>query len=227
MAEADFAPMEYEMEGAEQQAGADESDSDEVINQQADEEDEDYEEASESKETEEPEVRHGWWPALVVGSLHRWVRQFLTAQHSVCLQDEGNAAEVAKQEKERLKQQQSQKKQLIEKMREEQNALAEQGEVSSSIATGYAGQSHDAWIHLGWPWLEVAAVVLTLPPCCMCRQRARRTGCSSCCARPKSSSTSRQQKHCRRRPPRSKSLRQFCMVYVTGKPCAAYGPVPG
>ncbi|WIA10295.1 hypothetical protein OEZ86_000436 [Tetradesmus obliquus] len=99
MADADFAPMEYEMEGAEQQAGADESDSDEVINQQADEEDEDYEEASESKETEEPE-------------------------------DEGNAAEVAKQEKERLKQQQSQKKQLIEKMREEQNALAEQGEAA-------------------------------------------------------------------------------------------------
>lgn len=35
----------------------------------------------------------------------------------------------AKAEKDRLKQQQQQKKQLIEKMREEQNALAEQGEV--------------------------------------------------------------------------------------------------
>jgi hypothetical protein len=59
MADADYAPMEYDMEGAEQQAGGDESDSDEVINQQADEEDEDYEEPSDSKDTEEPEVRMG------------------------------------------------------------------------------------------------------------------------------------------------------------------------
>jgi hypothetical protein len=59
MADADYAPMEYDMEGAEQQAGGDESDSDEVINQQAEEEDEDYEEPSDSKDTEEPEVRMG------------------------------------------------------------------------------------------------------------------------------------------------------------------------
>eukprot|EP00882_Tetradesmus_deserticola_P006354 GHRQ01006683.1.p1 GENE.GHRQ01006683.1~~GHRQ01006683.1.p1 ORF type:complete len:231 (+),score=98.42 GHRQ01006683.1:287-979(+) len=55
MADTEFAPMEYEMEGAEQQAGGGDSDSDEVINQQADEDDEDYDEASESKETEDPE----------------------------------------------------------------------------------------------------------------------------------------------------------------------------
>jgi hypothetical protein len=39
------------------------------------------------------------------------------------------AAEVAKAEKERLKQQQLHKKQLLEKMRSEQNQLAERGEV--------------------------------------------------------------------------------------------------
>jgi hypothetical protein len=71
--------MEYDMEGAEQQAGGDESDSDEVINQQADEEDEDYEEPSDSKDTEEPEVRMGGDQAR--GWVHhRWVEQFLTAQ---------------------------------------------------------------------------------------------------------------------------------------------------
>lgn len=43
------------------------------------------------------------------------------------LQDD--AVEVAKVEKERLKQQQQHKKQLIEKMRAEQNAMAEDGEV--------------------------------------------------------------------------------------------------
>lgn len=41
-----------------------------------------------------------------------------------------DAVEVSKAEKQRLKQQQQHKKQLIEKMREEQNAMAEDGEVS-------------------------------------------------------------------------------------------------
>lgn len=42
--------------------------------------------------------------------------------------------EVAKVEKERLKQQQQHKKQLIEKMRAESNAMAEAGEVRFATA---------------------------------------------------------------------------------------------
>jgi hypothetical protein len=43
--------------------------------------------------------------------------------------------EVAKSEKQRLKQQQQHKKQLIEKMRAEQNAMAEAGEVGAYLCT--------------------------------------------------------------------------------------------
>eukprot|EP00878_Enallax_costatus_P003452 GHUV01003663.1.p1 GENE.GHUV01003663.1~~GHUV01003663.1.p1 ORF type:complete len:1042 (+),score=456.73 GHUV01003663.1:458-3583(+) len=54
----------------------------------------------------------------------------VATEHVMAAQDEATVAAVSKQEKERLKQQQMQKKQLIEKMREEQNALAEQGEAA-------------------------------------------------------------------------------------------------
>ncbi len=49
-----------------------------------------------------------------------------------------DAVEVAKSEKQRLKQQQQHKKQLIEKMRAEQNAMAEQGEVRATQAAATA-----------------------------------------------------------------------------------------
>eukprot|EP00775_Hariotina_reticulata_P010968 gene10968-11123_t len=87
-----------EEEVEEQGQVEDEDDSDEMINAQADEEEE--EEPEDSKDSDdEPEP-----------------------------EAEPTVAEVAKVEKERLKAQQQHKKQLIEKMREEQNVMAEQGE---------------------------------------------------------------------------------------------------
>lgn len=57
----------------------------------------------------------------------RSTHQYIGMPAAFPLQDD--AVEVAKVEKERLKQQQQHKKQLIEKMRAEQNAMAEDGEV--------------------------------------------------------------------------------------------------
>jgi len=121
MADKDWDPMEEDIE--EQGPVEDEDDSDEMINAQADEEEEEEpEDSKESEDEPEPEVRGGS-PCILAA------KRTALAELSMCPQAEPTVAEVAKAEKDRLKAQQQHKKQLIEKMREEQNVMAEQGEV--------------------------------------------------------------------------------------------------
>lgn len=90
MADPDYAPMDYAMEGAEPEQPGDEEDSDEVINEQADDLEEEEEEPEDSKETEEPEVRSFERVAAVTGSMaehshpcgacHAWCRMRLLGQ---------------------------------------------------------------------------------------------------------------------------------------------------
>lgn len=115
---------EYEQMEVDDQQG---SEGDEEAFEAADEAEEEEQQDDESKDSEELAEVRCWAAAAVPRPPNPRSRHQHRSACAASLQDD--AVEVAKAEKERLKQQQQHKKQLIEKMRAEQNAMAEDGEV--------------------------------------------------------------------------------------------------
>lgn len=81
------------------------------------------------------------------------------------------------------------KKQLVEKMRAEQNAVAEAGEVGASAPTACSSVMQQPCT--GSSYMPIMFCSFLLTGCTMlpCRKLAHKTGFSSCCARQRSSST--------------------------------------
>lgn len=120
---------EYDrMEVDEQQDQDDGAEDDEAFEAADEEVEEDDQQDEESKESEEAAEVCSFMPTTAAAT-----HGLCCTDSSCCLQED--AVEVAKSEKERLKQQMQHKKQLVEKMRTEQNAMAEAGEVGPSAPT--------------------------------------------------------------------------------------------